>query len=329
MNDKSTSFDAGGGAESSYVTPGLLTNPSGVGQSNATVASYKTAISIMTNRQNVNHNILTIPGIRESFLTDLAAQKVKEYGLAFYVMDIAKYTDSLVRLYDDSTDRADVEKTANMFDSRNVDNNYAGTYFPDVFIDDSSNKRKVKVPASVAAMGALGFNDRVRYPWFAPAGFNRAALDFVSNVEVRLNSSDRDRLYESRINPIATFPRNGFVVWGQKTLQLGRSSLTGINVRRMLVEVKRIIIEIAQKLVFEQDVLATRLKFTKDATIQLGLIGSQAGVEDFRVIMNETNNTAEDADLNRLNGRVVVVPTRVAEFITIDFIVASSGVSFL
>jgi len=329
LNDKSTSFDAGGGAESSYVAPGMLINPNGAGQSNSTVLSYTTAIDIMTDPMMVKTNILAIPGIRESFITDYAMKKVRDYGLAYYVMDIPSYDDSSNRLYDDSTARPDVDKTASAFDTRAVDNNYAGTYFPNVFIDDQTNRRRVKVPSSVAAMGALAFNDRVTYPWFAPAGFNRASLDFVNNVEVRLNVSDRDTLYDSRINPIATFPRLGFVIYGQKTLQVAKSALDRVNVRRLLLEVKRIIIDIANAMVFEQNTPAVRNKFVSDAVLQLGLIQAQAGIEAFRVICNETNNSQEDVDLNKLNGRIVVVPTRVIEFIAIDFIITNAGVQFV
>jgi hypothetical protein len=329
MNDKASSFDAGGGAAVGYSAPGLGYNPTGTGQQNATVASYKTAIDIMTDPLVVNTNILALPGIRESFITEYALNKVRDYGLAYYVMDIPSYDDSSNRLYDDSAARPSIDQTANQFDARALDNNYAGTYYPDVFVDDATNRRRVKVPASVAAMGALAFNDRVAYPWFAPAGFNRAALDFVTNVSVRLNVPDRDRLYDSRINPIATFPRLGFVIYGQKTLQINKSALDRVNVRRLLLEVKRIIMGIAQKLVFEQNTPEVRNKFVADAILQLGLIQSQAGVEAFQVIMNETNNTQEDIDLNRLRGRIVVVPTRVIEYIAIDFIITNSGVQFV
>jgi len=329
LNDRSTSFDAGGGAAVGYVAPGLLVNPNGTGQDNSNVLSYTTAIDIMTDPLVVNTNILAIPGIRESFVTDYAMAKVRDYGLAFYVMDIASYDDSAARLYDDSSGRPDVNKTAAALDGRAIDNNYAGTYFPNVFVDDATNRRRLKVPSSVAAMGALAFNDRVAYPWFAPAGFNRAGLDFVTNVEVRLNVSDRDTLYDSRINPIATFPRLGFVIYGQKTLQVAKTALDRVNVRRLMLEVKRIIISIANQMVFEQNTAAVRNKFVADSVLQLGLIQAQQGIEAFQVICNETNNTQEDIDLNKLNGRVVVVPTKVIEFIAVDFIITNSGVQFV
>lgn len=329
MNDKSTSFDVGGGALSSFVSPGLLANQAGSGQNNSTVMSYKSAIDIMTDPMTVNTNVLAIPGIRESYITDYASLGVRNYGLAFYVMDIPSYDDTVTRLYDDSTTRPSVDQTASQVDARVIDNNYVGTYFPDVFVQDNTNKRRVKVPASVAALGALGFNDRVAYPWFAPAGFNRAALDFVTNVAVRLNISDRDRLQDSRINPIATFPKLGFVIYGQKTLQMSKSALDRVNVRRLLLEIKRTIIDIANHLVFEQNTPDTRNKFVAQTVARLGLIQSQAGIEAFKVVCNETNNTQQDVDLNRMNGRIVVVPTRAVEYIALDFIITNSGVQFV
>lgn len=329
MNDRSVSFDAGGAAEGTFVSPGLAQNQAGVGPSNNAVFSYKTAVDIMTNPMAVNLNILTIPGIREPYITDYASRKVRDYGLAIYLMDIPSYDDNGLRLYDDSTSRPDVKNTASTFDGRAIDNNYVSSYFPDVFVDDTTNKRRVKVPATIAALAALGLNDRVAYPWFAPAGFNRAALDFVTNVAVRLNNSDRDTLSDVRINPIASFPREGFAIFGQKTLQQAKSALDRVNVRRLLLEVKRTIINLALKISFENNTPAIREQFVKDATVALGLIQVQLGITSFAVVMNETNNTQADIDNNRLNGRIVVVPTRTFENIAIDFIVTNSGVTFV
>jgi len=330
MNDKATSFENPlGGASTSFVSPGMLTNLAGSGVDNNAVNSYITAVDVMTDPLQVNVNLLAVPGIREDYLTNYTAKKVRDYGLAMYVMDLPNYDDNDARIYDDSTNRINIENTAATFESRTFDNNYVATYFPNVYINDTVNNRYVKVPSSVAALGALGFNDKVSYPWFAPAGFNRAALDFVNNVEVRLNVTDRDRLYDARINPIATFPRLGFVIYGQKTLQIRKSALDRVNVRRLLLEVKRLIISIANKIVFEQNTPAVRNKFVADAVLQLSLIQAQAGIEAYQVVMNETNNTQEDVDLNRLNGRIVVVPTRAIEFIAIDFIVTNAGVQFV
>lgn len=331
INDKSVSFDAstGGGASTSNTISGFLTNPSGQDKNNNGVASYLTAVDIATNPLAANNNLLIIPGIREPYITDQTMTKVRDHGLSMYVMDILSYDDNGTRLYDDSVNKPSISITTSNFESRAIDNNFIAVYYPDVFIDDATNRRRVKVPASIPALGALAFNDRVTYPWFAPAGFNRAALDFVTNVAIRLSSNDKDRLYDARINPIASFPRLGFVIYGQKTLQINKSALDRVNVRRLMLEIKRIIIDIAQRIVFEQNTPAIRNKFVADTSFRLSLIQAQAGVEAFQVVMNESNNTQDDIDLNRLNGRIVVVPTRVIEYIAIDFIVTNSGVQFV
>lgn len=328
MNDKASSFDAGGGAETTYVAPGLRYNPNGTGPTNNTVASYLQASTVMLNSMVSSINILAVPGIREPYITDQIAAKAKSYGLALYLMDLVPYDDSNSRLYDDSTIKPDVEKTIAQFEGRGIDNSYTATYFPDVFINDVVNSRRVKVPSSIASMAALALNDRVAYPWFAPAGFNRAALDFVTNVPVRLSVDDRDKLYDSRINPIATFPRQGFVIFGQKTLQIKKSSLDRVNVRRMLLEIKRVIVGVASRLVFEQNVPDVRNKFIEESGAFVALVQAQQGIETFKIIMDDTNNSQEDKDLNRLNGKVIVVPTRAIEFISIDFVITNSGVQF-
>lgn len=329
MNDRSVSFDTGGGAIATYIPSGSTINQNGTLTSNANVVAYRAATDIMLDPMNVVHNVFAIPGITESYITDYAADKAKTFGLSLYVMDIPGYDDDQNRLYDDQTTRPDVDKTATVLAGRAYDNSYVSTYWPPVFIDDESNKRRVKVPASVAAIGALAFNDKVSYPWFAPAGFNRGALDFVKNVTVRLNVSDRDTLQDWKINPIATFPQTGYVIFGQKTLQMAKSALDRVNVRRMLLEVKRIIIEIAKKMCFEQNTPEVRAKFVADSSLQLALIQTNAGIEEFRVIMNETNNTQDDVDQNKVNGKIVVVPTRTIEYISIDFVITRQGVAFI
>ena len=202
------------------------------------------------------------------------------------------------------------------------------TYFPDVVVTDAFTGRRVTVPASVPALGAIGYSDKVAYPWYAPAGFSRGALAFVNNTQVRLNSADRDTLYTARINPIARLPDVGYVIFGQKTLQITKSALDRLNVRRMLLEVKRIVGDIAITIVFEQNTPATRAKFVDGVTPQLALIQLQQGIESFQVIMDGRNNSESDIESNRLNGRIVIVPTRTVEFIAIDFIVTNAGVSF-
>ena len=316
---------------------GLKNNPAGTGRQNNAIAAYRKAAEIMTDPMSTRINILAIPGIRDSFVTDHAAAKTRDYSMAMYVMDIPAYSESETRLFG-SEDRApiasaslavpDVRETAEQFESRAFDNNYTAAYFPDVYITDRSQGNKVRVPASVAALSALGYNDKVAYPWFAPAGFNRGGLSIVSNTDVRLTSGDRDDLYDARVNPIANFSNGDFVIFGQKTCQLAKSALDRVNVRRMLLEVKRQVVAVADKILFEPNTPATRSRFIGQVTPLLATIQSQQGIESFKVIMDGTNNTTEDVENNRLNGRIVVVPTRAIEFIAIDFIITNSGVDF-
>ena len=333
LNDRAAATDPGGKAGDS-ITNGLGlvgTNDGsmmGKGAQNNAVFSYNKAVSIMTDPMTVRHNLLAIPGIRDPYITDEAMAGVKAYSLAMYVMDIQHYDEDGNRLFPDEEARPDVRETVEQFEGRRVDNNYTATYFPDVFIDDATNNKPVFVPSSVAAYGALAYNDSVSFPWFAPAGFNRGALGFVRNTEVRLTSGDRDNLYDARINPIANFPDGGYVIFGQKTLQINRSALDRVNVRRMLLEVKRQISGIAEKLLFEPNNANTRARFISAAAPILSLIQAQSGIEKFSIVMDDTNNTQQDVESNRLNGRIVVVPTRAIEFIAIDFIITNAGVEF-
>jgi len=328
MNDKSISLDTGGGANSSFTSPGMASNMAGAGKDNNAVRSYRAAIDVMTDRFASNINILALPGVRETFVTDHAIDKIKDFGQALYLMDIPEYDSDGNRLYDDSTNRPSVSKTIANFEARTIDSNTTATYFPGVIITDDNNGSSVNVPPSIAALAALGFNDRVSFPWFAPAGFNRGSLDFVQNVDVRLSAGDRDSLYDARINPIATFPQQGFVIFGQKTLQMAKSALDRVNVRRMLLEVKRIVSQVANGFVFEQNTPALRAKFIADVSPLLAVVQAQSGIEQFKVVMDDSNNTADDIESNRLNGRIVIVPTRSIEFISIDFVITNAGVSF-
>ena len=342
FNDRATSTDTTAGkAGSSGFISGLARTENAVMQGseldNNIVNSYNNAIRLMTDPMMVNYNALAIPGIRDPFVVDEALLKVRDYGRAIYVMDIPSYAEDGTRLFGQAeTDGVlvpDVDKTANKFDQRTIDNNFAAVYFPDVYAVDAgyevpNSSRLVKVPSSVVAFGALAKNDTISAPWFAPAGFNRGGLERVQSTVVRLNSEDRDTLYEARINPIANFPNNQFVIFGQKTLQLAATSLDRVNVRRLVLEVKRQIEDLAQALLFEQNDQQTRNRFIEAASNRLALIRLGQGIEDFRVVMDDTNNSDEDVDNNRLNGRIIFIPTRAIEFIAMDFIVTNSGVQF-
>jgi len=326
LNDRSTSADEGGKATSSANIG--IPNPAGLGLLNNGVASYNTAIDIITDPMTTRINLLAVPGIRDSLVTDRAMDGVRSFGQAAYIADIPSYTEDSARVFTKDGQRPDVQTTSDVFSSRAIDNNYTATYFPDVTQNDPFTGRRVNLPASVAALSGIAFSDKVAYPWYAPAGFSRGALAGVTNTQVRLNSADRDTLYVARINPIARMPDVGYVIFGQKTLQVSKSALDRLNVRRMVLEVKRIVGGIANSIVFEQNTPATRARFVDSVTPQLAIIQSQQGVEAFRVVMDASNNTEADIESNRLNGRIVIVPTRTVEFIAIDFVVTNAGVSF-
>ena len=346
MTDRSASTETGGKAGDGGFTSGLSGTSDATGfmqgteDNNNIVASFKNAIRIMTDDMVVNHNILVIPNIRDSFVTDFAKRKVEGYGKAIYLMDIPQYTADSVRIFVDSrgieSGRPDVDTTSSLFDMREVNSSYSAVYFPDVKVLDSgdddeaavNSRRTIKVPPSIIAFGALAKTDDETQPWFAPAGFSRGALNTISSIDVRLNAEDRDTLYEARINPIANFPNKQFVIFGQKTTQLARTALDRVNVRRLVLEVKRRIELIAQGLLFEQNNSRTRSSFVESSTAQLASIQINQGIEDFRVVMDDSNNTAEDVDNNRLNGKIIIVPTRAVEFIAIDFVITNSGVEF-
>ncbi len=336
MNDRASAVDTGGKGDSSlgtYTHENLHADSNaGTGKDNNIINSYRTAARIITDPLASRVNIVAIPGIREPYITDFVSDLTRDYSKAIYLMDIPSYTDpdsngNATRIYS-QTKRPSVQETIETFDARALDNSYVATYFPDMIFADDINNTSVTLPSSIAALKALGYNDAVAYPWFAPAGFNRGALDNVLNSKVRLNAEDRNILYEARINPIANFPNGGFVIFGQKTLQQDRSALDRVNVRRMLLEVKRIVSNIANKLIFEQNTPETRARFVAEATPQLATIQAQQGIDQFKIVMDSSNNSEIDIEQNRLNGRIVLVPTRAVEFIAIDFIITNSGVSF-
>lgn len=348
MTDKGLSTEVGGHSSSSGFASALKDTDAadknnlmqGYEDNSNVVASFKNAIRLMTDDLVVNHNVLVLPGVRDPFITDFAKSRVEDYGKALYVMDVQQIDKSGNRVFVDAkgtaSGRADVDQTSSTFDAREVNSSYVASYFPDAMVQDSgdddaaavASRRSVRVPASVVALGALAKNDSITSPWFAPAGFSRGALETITSIDVRLNAEDRDTLYEARINPIANFPNRQFVIFGQKTSQLARTALDRVNVRRLVLEVKRRIEIIAQGLLFEQNNKATRDRFIASASTQLSDIQINRGIEDFRVVMDNTNNSSEDVDNNRLNGKIVIVPTRAVEFIAIDFVITNAGVEF-
>lgn len=337
----------GHAADGGYVSGLATTNAAasadslqGYGLDNNAVASYMNAIKLMTDEMVSNINVLVVPGIRDPLITDYAARRVKSYGKALYLMDMEHIDFDSNRIFVSprgvANGRPDIDACATKFDTREVNNSYVATYFPDVSIEDSSDdddaavvsRRIIRIPSSIAALGSLARTDVAGTPWFAPAGFSRGSLSRVKSLDVRLSAGDRDTLYEARINPIANFPNNQFVIFGQKTTQIARTALDRVNVRRLMIRIKSDIQKIAQGILFEQNDAQTRGRFISQASAKLQKIRIAQGIEDFRVIMDETNNSDEDVDNNRLNGKIIVVPTRAIEYIAMDFVITNSGVEF-
>jgi hypothetical protein len=335
FTDQSTSTEAGAGgvyglANASYVSPGApaLTNYTGVGSANQNVVAYRTALDVATNTSIANNNVLATPGQRDPLITNYALEKNTDYGLSFYLLDIQPYDKDDVRIFDGESNRfISINKTSNAFINRALDNNGGAAYFPNIVIEDTVNTRRVQLPASIAALSALSYNDRVKFPWFAPAGFDRGSLGFVLLTSIRVNQNDRNTLYDANINPIVKFPGANYVFFSQNTLQQAESALESINVKRMLLEIKRQIVAIGNRLLFEQNTPALRTRFVNEASLVLSTVQTQQGIEQFAVICDERNNTAEDVNSNRMNAQIRVLPTRAIEYIVMDFVVLPSGVS--
>ena len=260
--------------------------------------------------------MLAVPGIihaHHSPVTNYAIDMVEKRGDAFYVMDLSDLEDTVVQ----AIDRVG-----------SLDTNYAAAYYPWVKVLNTYDNKPCFVPPSVIVPGAIAQSDNIGAEWFAPAGLNRGVLGGVLEAKNNLTQSERDQLYQKKINPIASFPATGICIWGQKTLQERATALDRINVRRLLITMKKFIASSSKFLVFEQNTLQTRTRFLNIVTPYLESIQSQQGLFAFRVIMDDTNNTSITIDRNELVGAIYIQPTKTAEFIILDFNVLPTGATF-
>ena len=294
-------------------------NTQGLDCSSATATgtvALRKAINAISNADEFDINMVVLPGILHrlhSSVTTFAKDMCEDRQDCFFVMDAGAYQDS----------NSTVVNALTSFDS-----NYVATYHPWVKILDTDKNKPVWVPPSVVLPGVIAFNDQVAAEWFAPAGLNRGGLTDVIEVKSRLTHAERDTLYEGRVNPIATFPGQGATVFGQKTLQARPSALDRINVRRLLIAVKKYIASSTRYLVFEQNTAATRNRFLSIANPYLESIQQRNGLYAFRVVMDETNNTPDVIDRNVLVGEIFLQPTKTAEFIVLDFNILPTGATF-
>ena len=277
---------------------------------------YNIAINLMANKDEYDINVLYAPGINNmnapSQITSIV-NTVQTRGDAIAVVDMVGYGQSIPT----------ATTQANGFD-----NSYAATYYPWLQIRSRETGKVNFVPASTIVPAAYEYNDRVAAEWFAPAGLNRGALSTVLQPERKLTSSDRDRLYQASVNPIATFPGVGTVIYGQKTLQQKASALDRVNVRRLLIALKSYIGQIGESIVFEPNTQVTRNKFISQVNPYLESVQQRQGLYSFQVVMDDTNNTPDVIDRNQLVGSIYLQPTKTAEFIQLDFNILPTGTTF-
>jgi hypothetical protein len=297
------------------ITDGNLSQgiPSG---SNTANQGYVEMINLLANQDDYKFNILLTPGIFNSLQSSLVSSIVsiaENRGDFIYVCDLVPYGSTVSTV----TTQAATRNTS-----------YAAAYWPWCQVQDPDSGVQVWTPASTVIGGVYAYNDKVSEPWFAPAGINRGGLTTVVRAERRLAQSDRDTLYNSKVNPIATFPGTGVVVYGQKTLQTQASALDRVNVRRLLIALKAYISQVGNNLVFEQNTIATRNQFLSQVNPYLESVQQRQGLYAFKVVMDDSNNTPDVIDRNQLVGNIYLQPTKTAEFIYLNFNVTPTGATF-
>ena len=299
--------------------------------------TYRRAIDTVSDPEYINMNLLTVPGLTQEALTTHMINVCEDRADALALIDLPNvYRPAHEQYYADRKDRIGTTpvQAATALRDRRVDSSYGATFYPWVQTRDETNGQLVWVPPTVAMMGVLASSERQSQIWFAPAGFNRGGLSDgaagipVLNVTERLTSKDRDTLYESRINPIASFPSTGIVVFGQKTLQERPSALDRINVRRLVIYLKKQISILSTQVLFEQNVQSTWNRFKSLIEPFLANVKVDFGITDYRLILDETTTTPDLVDQNVLYAKIMVKPARAIEFIAIDFVIASTGASF-
>jgi phage tail sheath protein FI len=277
---------------------------------------YDIAIGLLGNKDAYDYNVIYAPGltaVNAASEINSLLNTAQTRGDSIAVVDMVAYGQSIPSILGQATA---------------FDNSYAATYWPWVQLRSRETGKVNFVPASTIVPAAYEYSDKVSAEWFAPAGLNRGGLPTVLQPERKLTSNDRDRLYQGSINPIATFPGVGTVIYGQKTLQKKPSALDRVNVRRLLIALKSYIGQIGETLVFEPNTQVTRNKFINQVNPYLESVQQRQGLYAFQVVMDETNNTPDVVDRNQLVGTIYLQPTKTAEFIQLDFNILPTGATF-
>ena len=307
---------SGGTGETSGSAPALFFDKIDTNTQGLAGSDYDTAFDLLKNKDEYQYNLITAPGLlhdKHTNQVNTLIQNTQDRGDAIAVVDLEPYG-------------ALISATTNQ--ASGINSSYAAAYWPWCQIINPNTGKVNWVPASALIPGVYAFNDSNAEPWFAPAGINRGGLTQVIRPERKLQRADRDTLYEANVNPIANFPANGTVVFGQKTLQKKASALDRVNVRRLLIALKGFIGQVANNLVFEQNTAATRNSFLAQVNPYLESVQQRQGVFAFKVVMDDSNNTPDVIDRNQLVGQIFIQPTRTAEFIVLDFNVLPTGAEF-
>ena len=294
------------------------------GPAGPTTAAFRKALDILAEKSDVDIQLLATPGMRVPGITDYAVDKTEDRFDALYIMDMSAY-DHDGFLVTRSSQETSVTNTVQTLANRNLDTSFAATYFPDLVVQDGTTN--VVAPPSVAVLGAMSLNDSVAHPWFAPAGFARGALASTIETQVKLSRANMDVLYDGDVNPITSFPETGdsVVVFGQKTMLQAQSALDRVNVRRLLIDVRRKVRTVSNQILFEPNREATLARFSSLVNPILGRIQAQQGVDRYKVIIDTTTTTQQDVENNTIRGKIFLQPTRSIEFISLDFVVTNAG----
>lgn len=291
--------------------------------------AWETAIDTFSNPEEVTINLFATPGINWSdnlvIVQDTIEMLETKRTDALYIVD-APDIDIAVSV----GERADfvvANDIVNLLESTEIDSSYTATYYPWIQMPDSDNNVNVWLPPTGEVVKAMAYTDNVKFPWFAPAGLQRGVTD-ARRSKYRMSLDSRDVLYSGRINPMADFSDVGTAIFGQKTLQQRESALDRVNVRRLLLQIKVLIANIANRLLFEQNDQTTVDEFLSKANPVLDSIRRERGLTEFRVKMDDSNNSPESRDRNELYGEIFLKPTKAVEFIGITFTITPEGASF-
>ena len=299
------------------------------------------AIDSCKDPEVVPANLLVVPGIRQPIITNHMISVAEQRKDVLTIIDLqGDYLPRAERLAAATEDGSlgSVDSAVSSLKTRNLNSSFACAFYPWIQISDNINAGNlVWVPPSVAALGAFGKSQAQSDVWFAPAGFNRGGLGSlggsrgpsVISARQRLDSSERDKLYEVNINPIASFPAEGLVIFGQKTLQAGTSALDRINVRRLLLFLKSRVATVARNLLFDNNVPSTWARFESQVNPILSDVKARFGLTDYKLVLDETTTTPDLIDRNIMYAKIFIKPARAIEFIVVDFVITNTGADFV